>query len=134
VKRTTEPISVTPSYPRIADCALIKGIRFGVPVSEASPKYPLQLRVDHCFIDRHGFPSVRRFYHPRHFPTNHLSSARWPEDGDKHNVAQFSKANCDVDEIAQYDLAGFHVTREKVSDSLSEKRWVPHTPFLRVRV
>jgi hypothetical protein len=38
------------------------------------------------------------------------------------NVAQFSKANCGIDEIAQYDLAGFHVTREKVFDSLSEKR------------
>src|SRR6266566_4522808 len=38
------------------------------------------------------------------------------------NVAQFRKANCGVNEIAQYDLAGFHVTREKVFDALSEKR------------
>ena len=37
------------------------------------------------------------------------------------NVAQFSKTNCGIDEIAQYDLAGFHVTREKVFDSLLEK-------------
>ena len=39
------------------------------------------------------------------------------------NVAQFGKANCGIDEIAQYDLAGFHVTREKVFDSLSKKRF-----------
>ena len=38
------------------------------------------------------------------------------------NVAQFSKANCGIDEIAQDDLAGFHVTGKKVFDSLAEKR------------
>ena len=37
-------------------------------------------------------------------------------------VAQFNTASCRIDEIAQYDLAGFHFTGKKVFDSLSEKR------------
>jgi hypothetical protein len=38
------------------------------------------------------------------------------------NVAQFSETNCRVDEIAQYNLAGFHVTGKKVFDTLAKKR------------
>src|SRR5260370_28147969 len=37
-------------------------------------------------------------------------------------VAQFSKSNGGVDEIAKNDLAGFHVPGKKVFDALSEKR------------
>ncbi len=32
-------------------------------VGEASPKYPVQLRVGQCFVGRHGFFSMRGFYH-----------------------------------------------------------------------
>jgi len=39
------------------------------------------------------------------------------------NVAQFGKANGGIDEIAQYDIAGFHVTGKEVFDALSEKRF-----------
>src|SRR5882762_3843034 len=38
------------------------------------------------------------------------------------DLAQFRKSNCGVDEIAQYDLAGLHVTGKKVLDSFPEKR------------
>ena len=38
------------------------------------------------------------------------------------NVAQFSKSNRGIDEIAKNDLPCFHVTGEKVLDSLAEKR------------
>src|SRR5208282_421919 len=38
------------------------------------------------------------------------------------NVAQFTKADCSIDEVAQYDLAGFQITGKKVFDSLAEKR------------
>src|SRR6266576_3879671 len=51
------------------------------------------------------------------------------------NVAQFSKANWGVDEIAQYDLAGFHVTGKKVFDALSEKRLAKaRITFTRARI
>src|SRR2546423_15206309 len=42
--------------------------------------------------------------------------------GAMRNVAQFGKSNRCIDEIAKNDLAGFHVTREKVFNSFAEKR------------
>lgn len=38
-------------------------------------------------------------------------------------IAQFSKADGGVDEIAKNDLAGFHVTGKKVFNALAEKRF-----------
>ena len=32
------------------------------------------------------------------------------------NVAQFRKANCGIDKIAQYDFAGFHITGQAQND------------------
>jgi hypothetical protein len=39
------------------------------------------------------------------------------------NITQFSKSNCGVDEIAQYDLASFNVTGKKVFESFPQKRF-----------
>lgn len=38
------------------------------------------------------------------------------------SIAEFGKANGGIDEIAQDDLAGFHVTGNKAFDTLTEKR------------